>query len=264
MTPDLQRTSCAKPKLSSRTKRGTFALQHRLHRDRAQRRFGDLVDLDQHALQRGADLRFLAWFLRAVAGGRFEQRDDIHQGRTAAIADEAIAARGAATAAHQARVGERAQHLREMVARHAEALGEIGGRKRALGIARQLEHGVKAKPGRGLQLHAALRSSRRKSASPGPRDSSSLMRRGEPEARGPEEAGRVTPSSLKRATSASNKALPTPRRRTLGSIWIAKTQPAGGWPNSQARTSPAMKPAKAPFSVSATRKCRPGPSRSRQ
>jgi hypothetical protein len=63
---------------------------------------------------------------------------------------------------------------------------------------------------------------------------------------------------LKRATSASNKAVPTPFKRSLGSIWMANTQPAGGWPNSQARISPAMKPASALVGLG-HRKCGRGP-----
>src|SRR5690242_2892172 len=99
----------------SSPRRQTFALQHGLEADRAQRRLGDLVDLEQHALQGAADVGVLARLLCPLPRRRLEQGDDVHESRATAIAREAIAARGAATAAHQAGVRQSAQNLREMV-----------------------------------------------------------------------------------------------------------------------------------------------------
>ena len=62
----------------------------------------------------------------------------------------------AAPTANEPSVGQRAQHLCEMMVGHAEALREVGRRQCAVGIARQLEHGVEAEPCRRLQLHAGI------------------------------------------------------------------------------------------------------------
>ena len=67
-----------------------------------------------------------------------------------------------------------------------------------------------------------------------------------------------TPVRLRLVLSAAISWLATPDWRTCGSTSIAKTQPHGGEPNSQSRTSPIRKPTTRP-SISATRNQRCSP-----
>src|SRR5262252_1744338 len=102
------------------------------------------------------------------------------------------------------------------MARDAEALGEIGGRERAVGIAGQFEHGVEAEPRRRLQLHDKSLSSCKDGPATMPWARKKLRIRWS--LRSTRVRTRVTPSTLKRSTSASNSAVPTPFRRSFGSI----------------------------------------------
>src|SRR5664279_6623635 len=56
----------------------------------------------------------------------------------------------------------------------------------------------------------------------------------------------LTPVRRKAALMASSSRVPTPPRRNAGSTSMAKTQPQGGDPNSQSRTSPMTKPTTCP------------------
>jgi hypothetical protein len=125
------------------------------------------------------------------------------------------------------------------MARHAEALGEVGGRQGAVRLARQLEGGVGAETGGGLQLHDNPCRAEGRARHHALRPKKDRIRWSAIDQR-----ARATPSSEardQRQRMAADAAL------APGIDLDGEHPAAAGWPNSQARTSPAMKPASAPL-----------------
>ena len=152
-----------------------------------------------------------------------------------------------------------------MVRRDAVLVGDLRGGDVARRIARELDHAVERQQGVLLQLHRVLRSARRRS---GPKIHLQRNERPGHHALAPEEREdqRVVAREQRahlahaRAPEACADRLQQPRadarQPSVGLTSMANTQPQGGEPNSQSRTSPITKPTTRP-PASATRNCRP-------
>src|SRR5512138_834715 len=233
-------------------------LQHGGERDRGERGARDVVDLVQHAAQRPplAGGRAGLVVAASVRADLLEELHDVHERHALHVAAEAVAAAGAPHRLDEPGPPERAQHLREVVHRDPEPLGDLRRGELLRGVVRELERRVQREPRRDLELHgSSLFSSWMKGPPIMPR-----LRKNE--SRSCASLASIvrtccTPAFRKRRQISSKRRDPSPWSRALGLMWIAKIQPEGGDPNSQARTSPTMKPSMSP-SRSATRKNRSG------